>query len=111
MIKVKEFEKKGITVNSLERWTDYEGKPKMKAVFRSNGLLGVIRTNCYDKYSVDVRWSWWSGGQQTLYPASVNTIKQAKEMLFNWFKEKGFVVPKEITDTDWNKDYLSFPIK
>lgn len=106
---IKDFYDNGIVLSWAIRFYTHDTKqPRIRAIFRSNGLLGEIRTTCYgDTYAVDVRWGWHSNEDQCL-TTECKSIREAKSILFEWFKSKGFVVPKRITDTDWSKNYLSY---
>lgn len=109
---VKDFQEKGITVRVGAKWKDYtKGFPSITVGFRSNGLRGTIRTSCYgNTFCVDFRWGWHTS-EETCLTTECKSIREAKSILYMAFKEKGFVIPKEITDRDWSKNYLAYPIK
>lgn len=100
------FLEKAIDLSWCIRFRNYKNEPQFRAIFRSNGLLGEIRS-CGKTWAVDVRWG-WSSDQQSCLTTECKNIREAKSILFLWFKSKGFVVPKSITDTDWRKGYLSY---
>ncbi len=106
---IKDFYDNGVVLSWAKRFYAHDTKkPHIRAVFRSNGLLGEIRTTCYgDTYAVDVRWGWGTA-ERTCLTTECKSIREAKSILFEWFKSKGFVVPKRITDNDWSKNYLAY---
>lgn len=66
-------------------------------VFRSNGLMGIIRYSCYcDTWCVDVQDSWHYG--HYCLTTECRTISEAKSILYIWFKEHGF---KKKVINDW----------
>lgn len=108
----KDFLDKKIVITRLSRGRNYKNEIYFRAVFRSNGLLGVIRSTCYSnvnngnfEYAVDVSWGWH---EDTCLTTECKTIREAKNILFMWFESKGFSISKEITDNDWKKNHLSF---
>ena len=106
---LKDFHDKGVILCWVVKYYRHKtNKPSIRVIFRSNGLLGEIRTTCYgDSYAVDVRWGWYTNQQKCL-TTECKSLREAKSILYEWFKSKGFVVPKKETDSDWSKNYLSF---
>lgn len=106
---LRDFYENGVVLHWAVRFYDYDKKvPMIRAIFRSNGLLGEIRTTCYgDAYAVDVVWG-MSTNERACLTTECSSIRQAKSILFEWFKSKGFKIPKKITDNDLSKNYLSF---
>lgn len=100
------FTNKKITLDWCARWRNYKNEPKFRAIFRSNGLLGEIRS-CGKTWAIDVRWG-WSSDQQVCLTTECKNIREAKSILYLWFKSKGFVVPKTVTDADWRKGYMAY---
>jgi hypothetical protein len=84
-----------------------DNKPSLRAVFRSNGLIGEIRS-CGNTLAIDVRWGWWTD-QQSCITTECKNMKEAKSILYMWFKSKGYTLPKSETQSDWSKGYLSLP--
>ena len=86
---INDFRDHGIILTWYARFMS-DKTPSLRACFRSNGLSAEIRTTCYgDTYAVDVRWGWWSDRQQCL-TTECKTIREAKSILFLWFKSKGY---------------------
>lgn len=108
----KDFKDKGIDVMILAKWKDhYKHFPCIRVIFRSNGLCGEIRTTCYgNTFAVDFAYGWHTNENNCL-TTECKSIKEAKSILYMAFKEKGFVVPKEVTDKDWSKAHWSYSIK
>jgi len=104
---LKDFYDKGIVISWVAKFETSE-IPQLRCVFRSNGLLGEIRTTCYgDAFAVDVQWGWRTDERRCL-TTECKSIREAKSILFEWFKEKGFSVPRKITNSDWSKYTLAF---
>lgn len=105
--KLSDFRQYGIVVTRYGRFT-VDSKSHIRVIFRSNGLLGEIRSTCDgNTYAVDAWWGWYSN-QRVCLTTECKTLREAKSILFMWFKSKGFVVPKKETDCDWRKNYLKF---
>lgn len=93
----KDFYDNGIVISGFIRYKDKNG---LKVIFRSNGLLGIIRTTCYgNTFAVDV---WWGQGsnEKTCLTTECKSLREAKSILFVWFKSKGFRLPKSYTDSN-----------
>ena len=100
-----DFYKNGIVISWVRRF-ESDGKPAIRVIFRSNGLLGEIRTTCYgDRYAVDVTWEW---GMDRCLTTECKTIREAKSILFEWFKSKGYSLSKKETDSSWRKNHLAY---
>lgn len=85
---LKDFYENRIVIAWLSKFKNGDGTPQLRVVFRSNGYLGEIRTTCYGtSYAVDVRWEW---GTDRCLTTECKSIREAKSILFQWFKEKGF---------------------
>jgi hypothetical protein len=105
---VSDFNNHGIVISWAARFRDINNKPAYRCIFRSNGLLGEIRTTCFgDTFAVDVRWG-WSSDQERCLTTECGSIRESKSILFEWFKSQGYVIPKHITDADWRRNYLKF---
>jgi hypothetical protein len=107
---LKDFYKNGIVISW---WAKFKNNNKtcLRVIFRSNGLLGEIRTTADSKsYAIDVRWGWWSS-QESCLTTECKSLKEAKSILFEWFKSKGYTLPKEETDNDWTKKHLAFDVE
>ena len=102
-----DFYNNGVVISWFAKFKDYNTKNShIKCIFRSNGLLGEIRTTCYgNSFAVDVRSEWRT---QRCLTTECKSLREAKSILFMWFKEQGFSIPKHITDKDWNRGYLTF---
>lgn len=107
-----DFRNKGIDVMILAKWKHWEENfPCIRVIFRSNGLCGEIRTCCYgDSFAVDFAWGWHTN-ENVCLTTECKTLREAKSILYMAFKEKGFVVPKKLTDNDWSKNHWSYAIK
>lgn len=104
---IKDFYANGVVVSWMAKFYQ-NGNPALRCIFRSNGLLGEIRS-CGNTFAVDVKWGWSSDTQRCL-TTECKSIKEAKSILFIWFKSKGFSVPKKETDNDWRKNHLAYNI-
>lgn len=104
-----DFYNKGVVISWFVRFKDYSrGNSNIRCIFRSNGLLGEIRTTAYgDSFAVDVEWGWYTN-QKTCLTTECKSLREAKSILYIWFKSKGFSIPKSITDNDWSKNTLKF---
>ncbi len=104
-----DFNKKNIILSWCSKWYDeYNKHHCIRAVFRSNGLLGEIRTCSYgNTYAIDV-WSGWHSSERTCLGTEFKSVREAKSVLYKWFESKGFVVAQRITNNDWSKATLSF---
>jgi len=110
---VEDFRLKKIILTSYIRSrTAYNKSIFFRAVFRSNGLLGTIRSTCYSdlngrpfEYAVDVIAEW---GTEHCISTECKSIREAKNILYMWFKSKGFSVPVAEIKNDWRKGYLAF---
>ena len=107
---VDDFYKKGVVLTSVNKSYHYQtNKPKIRITFRSNGLLGLIRTTCYgDTYAVDVRWGWWTN-EDTCITTECKSLREAKSVLYMWFKSKGFVKSNEELKTNWSWNTMKLP--
>lgn len=104
---VNDFRDRGIILTWYTRFIS-DKTPSMRAFFKSNGLIGEIRTTCYgDTYAVDVRWGWWSDRQQCL-TTECKTIREAKSILFLWFKSKGYQRTNEQLSQEPYSSFLKF---
>lgn len=105
MYTTKDFYDKGIILTQYLRVPfNTKGQPQWaRFVFRSNGLLGTIRYTCYGtSWAVDIQTEW---GNETCLTTECKTIREAKSILYAWFKGEGFVKPKT---NEWRKKYLEF---
>jgi hypothetical protein len=100
-----DFYKNGVVISWFAKFKT-SGIPQIRIVFRSNGLLGEIRT-CGDGFAVDAWWG-WSTNQRQCLTTECKSVREAKSILFEWFKSKGFVVSKKVTDHDWRKGTLAY---
>lgn len=106
--KVSDFLEKKIFLTMLLKWKDYKGLHHIRAVFRSNGLLGEIRTTCYgDAFAVDVKWGWHTFEQRCL-TTECKTIQEAKNILLTWFHEQGFKKTKDQVNQNWSYMTMEF---
>lgn len=106
--KISDFLKKDIFLTMLLKWVDYKGLHHIRGVFRSNGLLGEIRTTCYgDTFAVDVKWGWRSNECQCL-TTECKTIQEAKNILLTWFHNEGFKKTDEYLSKDWSLATMKF---
>lgn len=104
---VSDFRDKGIILVWYRKFMS-DKIPSLRAVFRSNGLIGEIRTTCYgNTYAVDVRWGWWSDRQCCL-TTECKTIREAKSVLFLWFKSEGYKRTKEQLKREQYASFLAF---
>lgn len=86
----KDFLDKGIVITQFLKSVTHENKHWMRVVFRSNGLLGSIRRDCYDKsWCIDVRTEWSQGDR--CITTECKSLREAKSILYEWFKSHGFV--------------------
>jgi hypothetical protein len=98
---LKDFYDHGIIISWVAKYV-HESKPALRCIFRSNGLLGEIRTTCYGtSYAVDVEWGWHTNERACL-TTECKSIKEAKSILFEWFKSMGF----QRKCTDWTAQSL-----
>lgn len=104
---VNDFYNKGVVISLVRKFKDYyTQKPMIGIVFRSNGLLGEIRSTG-DSFAIDVQWGWWSN-EQTCLTTECKSLREAKSILYTWFESKGFVIPDSIVRNDWSKATLRF---
>lgn len=105
---VNDFYNNGVVISWFAKFKTYEGHVVIRCIFRSNGLLGEIRTTCYgDTFAVDVWWGWWTN-EQTCLTTECHSLREAKSILFEWFKSKGFAIPRKVTSNDWSKNHLRY---
>jgi len=91
---IHDFHANGITLTSFQMYRNHKSnKRHIRCVFRSHGFTGIIRTTCYENsFAVDVIY----GKQCDLYPndscltTECKTLREAKSILFVWFRENGF---------------------
>jgi hypothetical protein len=108
---IRDFYTEGVVIVSFAIWRDYQtNKRHLSCTFRSNGLSGTIRTTCYDDtFAIDVRWGRRFAGycEETCLTTECKTLREAKSILFVWFREHGFSRPKhaEVTKSLEFKDY------
>lgn len=103
---LKDFRRHDITLALFLKWKHYEkGFNMLRVVFRTNGLLAEI-SSVYDgsKFAIDTYWGWSHGKQQCL-TTECKSLREAKSIVFQWFKEQGF--RKENKDLDYGY-YLKF---
>jgi hypothetical protein len=87
---LKDFEDNHIILWWVAKFKSYENMPMLRIVFRSNGLIGEIRTTCNgNTYAIDVEWGWWSDRKRCL-TTECKSLREAKSILFLWFQSKGF---------------------
>jgi hypothetical protein len=104
---IMDFYQNGVVVSWMAKFRHHETKKiKIRCIFRSNGLLGEIRS-CGDTFAIDIQWGWGSDTQRCL-TTECKTLREAKSILFIWFKSKGFSLPKKETDNDWRKNHLAY---
>lgn len=87
--KLKDFSDNKIYLTMFCKFRNYKDTFSLiRAVFRSNGLLGEIRTTCYgDTLAVDVSSEW---GESRCLTTECKSVQEAKNILLTWFKSKGF---------------------
>lgn len=102
-----DFYNNGVVVSWFAKFRKHKtNKPLIRCIFRSNELLGEIRTTCYgDTFAVDVKCEW---GTDSCLTTECKSLREAKSILFEWFKSKGFSVSKSVTDNNWRKNALAF---
>jgi len=105
---LQDFYNNGVVISWFAKFiTGTNNFSSIRCVFRTNGLLGEIRTTCHGQFAVDVWWGWHTNERSCLTTECKN-IREAKSILFEWFQSKGFSVPKKVTDTDWSKQTLAY---
>jgi hypothetical protein len=108
---INDFYANGVVIVGFGIWRHHQtNKRHLSCTFKSNGLSGTIRTTCYgDTFAIDVRWGRRFAGycEETCLTTECKTLREAKSILYVWFREKGFVVPKhtEVTKSLEFKDY------
>lgn len=104
---LKDFENNEIILWSFMKFKSYENVPMLRIIFHSNGLIGEIRTTCYgNTYAVDVEWGWWSDRKKCL-TTECKSLKEAKSILFTWFKSKNFKKSESELKYEPYSSYLS----
>jgi hypothetical protein len=105
---VTDFRDHGIILMSFMKFkSGNDNIPSLRIIFRSNGLLGEIRTTCYgNAYAVDVEWGWYSDRRQCI-TTECKSLREAKSILFMWFKSKGFKRTTEQIKAEPYASYLS----
>jgi hypothetical protein len=102
-----DFYDKRIILWMFCKFKTYDNIPSLRIVFRSNGLIGEIRTTCYgNTYAVDVEWGWWSDRRRCL-TTECKSLREAKSILFMWFKSKGYNRTEEQIANEQYASYLS----
>lgn len=78
----------------------------IRAVFRSNGYLGEIRTTCYgDSYAVDFDTEW---GMSRCLTTECKSLQEAKDVLFTEFSKVGFYRTDEQMSNNWRQLHLQY---
>ena len=103
-VKTCDFYNKGIILTQYGRtFKSKYTEAWARFIFKSEGLMGIIRRDCYNKnWCVDVQNSWWNG--DTCLTTKCKTIQEAKDILYQWFKEQNF---KKIHSDYYDKITLS----
>ena len=103
-----DFRDKGVILISFIKFkSGNDNIPSLRIIFRSNGLLGEIRTTCYgNTYAVDVEWGWWSDRKRCL-TTECKSLREAKSILFTWFKSMGYSRTKDQIASEQYASYLS----
>lgn len=102
-----DFIDKDIIVTWVKRFRDSEDNPALRAMFKSNGLYGEIRTTCTGKtYAVDVAWSW---SDSKCLTTECTSIREAKSILYMWFKDQGFKKSQKDTKNIYKEGFHRLP--
>lgn len=54
-----------------------------------------------------MNWGWHTN-EQTCLTTECKSLREAKSILFEWFKSKGFSVSKKETDNNWSKAHWAY---
>lgn len=101
-----DFYKNGVVVSWVAKYYDYpKNNPQLRCIFRSNGLLGEIRSCGGGTFAVDVTWGW---NDSRCLTTQCKNVREAKSILFLWFKSKGFTLTKAEVNSDWHKGHYRF---
>lgn len=85
---VNDFYNNGVVISWFAKFRMYTGENCIRCIFRSNGLLGEIRS-CGNTFAVDVM-SGWSTSLHNCLTTECKSVREAKFILFEWFKSQGF---------------------
>lgn len=96
---IRDFYKKGVILYSFIHYRHYKTNHRhISCNFKSNGLQGTIRTTCYgDTYAVDVRY--YDNGpfiKDQCLTTECRTIREAKSILYMWFKKHNFKIDNNV---------------
>lgn len=104
---LKDFNDNYIILWRIAKFKSYDNIPMLRIIFRSNGLIGEIRTTCYgNTYAIDVEWGWWSDRKKCL-TTECKSLREAKSILFLWFQSKGFNRTESQIEAEPYAGYLS----